>query len=299
MNSIISILRCPICTHPFTLADHSLVCSLRHSFDIAREGYVNLLQKKVASTVGDSREMLQARRAFFEHGHYRPISNQLNDLVTTTLMSNPSLPVTILDAGCGEGYYSGHLQQHLMNQPSNAPDAHQSPPIHIIGIDIARDAIRLAARRYKNSNFLVADTKEVLPFMDHTFGIVLAIFAPRNPKEFARLLAPGGSVIIIAPGPDHLHQLRQHLPLLQIEENKQQHIIEQFSTFPTFSLTQTLRITYTIQLAGSEIAQLVLMTPTNRHLSPEQRQQIARLEPMEITVDCIGQIFQTSFSETT
>jgi 23S rRNA (guanine745-N1)-methyltransferase len=247
-----------------------LKCTHGHTFDIAREGYVNLLRKQLP---GDTREMLVARRQFLEH--YRPLSDTLNTLVYTHATQWPQhTPSTlhILDAGCGEGYYLGRLQDYLQNKQL---------PTHIsyIGVDISKDAVKMAAKRYHDAFFVVANLKERLPFPDGSLDVILNIFAPRNTDEFARVLTPGGLLLVAIPNPIHLLQLRAALHLLNIEEDKQQHVIEQFAH--QFTLQTTTPVTYTLHLRGEQISQAVMMTPNYWHLSQETRQAIADLTEIQ------------------
>lgn len=279
-DSLLPILACPICGAQFTLQQTTLVCANSHAFDIAREGYVNLLRKKLP---GDTKEMLLARRRFFEQSYYQPVSDTINDLVTSFSVSPPqsASSLTILDAGCGEGYYLGRLHSHLVAgglQPSS------------VGIDISKEAIRLAARRYTESCFLVANLKERLVLQDHTIQVMLNVFAPRNTEEYARVLAPGALLLVVIPGPTHIHQLRSTLQLLDIEEGKQQHVIEQFSA--RFSLLTTRSLSYTLRLRQPEIAWLVMMTPNYWHLSPESRVVLEKLEAIQATVEMRFLVFR-------
>jgi 23S rRNA (guanine745-N1)-methyltransferase len=159
------------------------------------------------------------------------------------------------------------------------------------GCDISKDAIRLAAKRYPAAFFLVANLKERLPFQDHALSVLLNIFAPRNIAEYARILAPGGISIVVIPGVRHLQPLRDTLHLLSIEENKQQHVIEQFSTH--FTLQAAHSLTYELTLQHEEIVQLVMMTPNYWHLSNEQHLQMANLSTLTTTIDFTCLVFQT------
>src|SRR5450631_3289491 len=148
-----NLLACPTCNGLLEQDGNSLKCSNNHSFDISSEGYVNLLRKKLP---GDAKEMLMARRDFLEQGHYQPLSDLTNDLIHTHMPLSSS-PHTILDAGCGEGYYIGRLQQYLLAHNYQA---------QYIGLDISKDAIKMAAKRYKQVCFVVANIKEHLVFVD-------------------------------------------------------------------------------------------------------------------------------------
>jgi len=261
------LLTCPICTTQLAQSNNTLVCANAHTFDIAREGYVNLLRKQLP---GDTKEMLAARRSFLERGSYQPLSNMLNQISVTYLAASTS-PVTILDAGCGEGYYLGRLQQSLADRP-----------LQCVGLDISKEAIRLAARRYKQACFVVANLKERLVLADGVLHMILNIFAPRNAAEFARVLVPGGLLLVAIPAPEHLLQLRSALHLLNIEEHKQEKISEQFAADFDFVTASDLR--YTLYLKHDEIVQAVMMTPNYWHLSAEQRVTMEDMEGVETTV---------------
>lgn len=276
----VHLLACPVCDASLQQEGTILKCAQSHTFDIAREGYVNLSRKKQS---GDTREMLQARRSFLEHGFYQSLSDTLNALVSSYLRDISS-PANILDAGCGEGYYLGRLQQSL-SQPEQ---------YCFLGLDIAKDGIRMAAKRYQVASFVVANLKERLVITDQAIHVLLNIFAPRNPLEFARIMVTTGRLIVVIPGPGHLAQLRSALPLLQIEENKQQHVIEQFVEY--FALLEAVPVSYELDLQAEEIRQLVMMTPNYWHLSEEARRAIGELHAMKTQVEFVCLVFQRSAS---
>jgi 23S rRNA (guanine745-N1)-methyltransferase len=266
------ILICPFCGLPLSLNGTTLSCANAHTFDIAREGYVNLLRKK---QFGDTKEMLVARRQFLEQGYYQPLSDLLNDLIYSHL-SNPT--PTVLDAGCGEGYYLGHLQRFL---------ADKQPAVQgeYIGVDISKEAIRLAARRYRACCFVVANLKEQFVFADNTLDIVLNIFAPHNVAEFARIMVQGGLLILVIPGPAHLFQLRQELHLLNIEEQKLQRVQEQFAR--SFKLLTTSSLHYTLHLDNTALTRLVMMTPNFWHLSSEIHKSMVHIHELRTEIEFV------------
>ncbi|HCI81575.1 MAG TPA: 23S rRNA (guanine(745)-N(1))-methyltransferase [Ktedonobacter sp.] len=280
-------LTCPICHTPLKRNNTIFECSQHHTFDIAKEGYVNLVTRKLSTSVGDTKEMLQARRSFLNAGLYRPLSDALNAHVVNDLPQvqphHADGEATLLDVGCGEGYYLGQLQSFLKEQRVDKN-------IIFFGLDISKEAIRIAARRYKNIQFMVADLKERLVFADSSLHLLLNIFAPRNIAEFARVLVPNGIVIVVIPGTQHLRQLRETLPLLNIQENKAQHVEEQFA--PYFKHLTTSSINYTLRLTQQEAEQVVMMTPNYWHLSNEIRQRLKVIQGMETEVAFVMLIFQ-------
>ncbi len=274
------ILTCPICQTHFTQVGNAVKCDKAHTFDIAKEGYINLLTKKLPESMGDSKEMLIARRAFLERGHYLPLATAINTLVldalTTANDRDDELPYSnILDAGCGEGYYLGQLQ-HTLEQ--NVPDAQ----CEYIGLDISKEAMRMAAKRYKGLRFVVANLKERIVFADNSLHVLLNMFAPRNVAEFARVVKLGGTAIIVIPSPQHLQQLREKLGLLSIEEHKQEHVIEQFT--PHFTYVGATQVNSTMHLNNQEITQAVMMTPNYWHMSDEVKGTMAAMSEIETEI---------------
>lgn len=280
-------LTCPICHTQLVRNNNTLECTQHHTFDSAKEGYVNLVTRKLSASVGDTKEMLKARRDFLDARLYQALSDTLNTLVVNALSriqtGSPDGEIKLLDAGCGEGYYLGRLQSFLTGQESDRRIAY-------FGLDISKEAIRMAARRYKNIQFVVADLKERLVFADSTIHLLLNIFAPRNVEEFARVLVPDGIVIVVIPGANHLRQLRESLSLLDIQENKSQHVEEQFA--PCFTHLATSSVNYTLRLTQQEIEQVVMMTPNYWHLSNEIRARLRNIEGLETEVECMYLVFQ-------
>ncbi len=268
-------LTCPIC-HQFLQRDGGgLVCPAGHSFDLAREGYVNLLptRKRLAATVGDSAEMLQARRRFFAEGLYAPLAARVAALAQETLAgyaqtTGLATAVTVLDCGCGEGYYTGQVQQQL---------AAAGGPVCAFGLDVAKTAVKMAAKKYPGIQFVAADINGRVPFADQSVHLLLNIFAPRNPPEFARLCA--GSLLMVIPTPHHLQTLRQSFGLLAIESDKHNKIQAQFQ--PTFHQILAETITLPLLLNQQQIQDLVQMTPNARHLTPPQEHQLTQTTHLE------------------
>ena len=272
------VLTCPLCQTHFTQVANTLKCENNHTFDIAKEGYINLLTKKLSDSMGDTKEMLHARRAFLEAGHYQFLVTTITETLYDYLKTDKEigLPyINVFDAGCGEGYYLGQLQSVLKQQ---LPDAH----IDYIGLDIAKEAVRMAAKRYKSIHFLVANLKERLVFANDSLHILLNIFAPRNVEEFARILTPGGVALVVIPAPQHLQQLRETLHLLNIEEHKQAHVIEQFT--PYLSHIATTSVSNTLHFTTQEILQISMMTPNYWHLSDEIKQKISAISELETEI---------------
>jgi 23S rRNA (guanine745-N1)-methyltransferase len=219
-----------------------LRCASRHSFDIAREGYVNLLTSadRERGIEGDTRAMLHARRRFLDAGHFAPLLDALREHVNGARC--------VVEVGCGEGYYIGGL-------------AHEHG--RFIGIDIARDAVRMAAQRYRNATFAVANVRRRLYVESHAADVLLSIFAPRNPAEFARIVLPGGSLVIVVPTPAHMANVRAAHDMLDIEQAKEERIEQQFGA--DFALVQRRVLEYPLELGADALRDFIMMGPTARH----------------------------------
>lgn len=268
-------LTCPTC-HQFLQKDGSrLVCAAGHSYDLAREGYVNLLptHKRLPSTVGDSVEMLRARRQFLESGLYAPLVNRMKSLAREILIGytqDDATAVSLLDCGCGEGYYLGQVMQQM---------AEALVPVGSFGLDVAKTAVKMAAKAYPTPQFVVSDVNGRLPFADQSIHLLLNIFAPRNAQEFARVCT--GSLLVVIPKPTHLQTLRQKLRLLDIESNKPAKLQTQFQ--PAFHQRHTETITFPLLLNQQQLRSLVQMTPSARHLSLTQLQEMTQTSLLETT----------------
>ncbi len=271
MDAFLPLLRCPLCRADLRREEATLRCATGHAFDLAREGYINLLGKGLP---GDSAAMLQARRAFLARGGYAPLAAAVSAAVGRHLATWAGAAPAVLDAGCGEGYYLGVLRTQLAAQ--GVAEA------RLAGMDIAKEAVRLAARAYPTVAWAVADSWGRLPLADGALAALLDIFAPRHPAEFARVLAPGGLLLVVIPGPTHLAEVRAALPLVGIEEDKAARVQEAFAT--AFDLLPTQSLDYRLPLDRAALTDLVAMTPSARHLTAEGATALAALDGLETTV---------------
>ncbi len=259
----VEFLICPVCGAHLAQVGNTLKCPLAHSFDIAREGYVNLLLmgRKRPRVLGDTREMVRARRGFLERGFYEPLSDAINQRVCGHLTDDVDvLPVCVADVGCGEGYYIGRLKRYL--------DSHLGlDTVCCFGLDISKEAARLAANRYKDIRFVVASVNRKVLFHGGSVQVLTNVFAPRNAVEFDRVVAQDGVLLVVIPGPGHLANLRSELDLLSIELDKQRRVVEQFAG--AFRLAGEYPIAYQISLDGTDLFNLIRMTPNYWHSSKE------------------------------
>lgn len=252
-------LTCPICDAPLARRDKTFDCDRGHSYDIAREGYVNLLppQHRTRGVKGDLSEMLRARRRFLESGYYAPLRELLAEKVAALIDSGDC----IAEIGCGEGYYIGGVGEILS-------DRHGLDP-RLFGMDLSKHAARLAARRYPAVQFFVGDVNRRIYLADSSLRVLLDIFAPRNPSEFARVLAPAGLALIVIPAPDHLAGLREAFGLLSIQEEKEQRTVERFAG--RFELRARVELRFPLCLPPAAVADLIAMGPSQWHREPGWR----------------------------
>ena len=256
-------LTCPVCHAPLMREDRAFRGAEGHSFDVAREGYVNLLAGRAAPPeAGDSRAMLRARQRFIAGGHYAPLVATLCGLAAEAAGER----ATLLDAGCGEGTYTAAVADVLAGHAEFGA---------AVGIDIAKDAARIAAKQYAGVQFAVADVWARLPIADASVGVLLNVFAPRNPAEFARVVAPGGRLLVALPAPGHLAALRDTLDLIGIEEDKVEKVQAAFAE--GFRLAAEERVTVPLALEAAALRDLVGMMPGSRHLTAEAETALAAL----------------------
>ena len=249
--------------------ENALRCSLGHSYDIAKEGYVNLLlaNQKASASPGDTKAMVTARRAFLDKGYYAPLSDRIVSFVREATPGNEAGRRGILDAGCGEGYYLHRLVAGL----SGGSDGY--------GLDISKEAVKLAAKD-KGLCFAVASIHQTLPFADASLDVLLNVFAPRNPDEFARVLRSGGMTLVVVPAEGHLAALHDALSLPRIDGGKEQRATEDFHGALAPSHRETLR--YRRLLPPEDVLHLIQMTPTFWHLSDEARAVAKDLPSLDI-----------------
>lgn len=263
-------LACPLDGAPLASLDGGWTCPAGHRYDQAAQGYVNLLpvQHKRSRDPGDSKEMVAARRRFLEAGHYRPIA----ELAARAALTDLPADAACLDAGCGEGYY-------LRQLAAAADAAGQSPAL--LGLDISKWAVQAAAKAQRGTATWVVGSNARLPVLPARLDRVLCLFGFPVYPEFARALKPGGQLIMIDAGPDHLRELREIIyPTLKAPRSGDPLLPEGFAAAPGESLRQTL----TLNDAAS-IADLLAMTPHLYRATPEGRARAAALQTLRLTVD--------------
>ena len=263
---------CPICQENLTLVESSLKCNNRHSFDLAKFGYVNLAPQ-IKQSANYDKENFQNRQQILEAGFYQTILEAISNL-----LSNSESAKTILDIGCGEGFYSRKLQE-----------SHSEKTFY--AFDISKDSIQIAAKSEPNwaVNWFVGDLAR-LPIKDASMDILLDIFSPANYGEFRRVLSKDGILIKVIPTENHLKEIRQMVQdQLTNKDYSNQNIKNHFQEHFTILSNQTASLTKTITAA--QLQALLSMTPLLFHID---QSKIDWSQLTEITIEAeilVGKAF--------
>ena len=262
-------LLCPICGETLDRIEKQYRCGNGHSFDLARQGYVNLLpvQQKRSLNPGDTREQVLGRRAFLETGCYEPISNTLNEIAKELGATGP-----ILDVGCGEGYYSARLAEALGAE--------------LTGLDISKEAVRCAAAKYKGPQWLCG-TAAHLPVESGSAGVVTSLFALTMAEEFKRVLRPDGYFFQVLAAEDHLLGLKSiiYTELKFKEKNTVPEV-------PGFELVKSVPIRFTFTVEGEQVQNLLGMTPHVFRITKEGAARLAATEKLTDTASAVLNVYR-------
>lgn len=260
---------CPLCNNSLSLDEKIYRCQESHCFDMAKEGYVNLLpvQFKHSKNPGDNKAMVNARRAFLEEGYYQPLATKLVELATR--FSDKEMP--LLDAGCGEGFYT-----HQNKLETNL----------VYGVDIAKEAIKKAAKKYEACHFSVA-TLSQLPFVDNYFGCIVSIYAPILESEFTRVLGKNGYLITVTPAQKHLHELKALIYNNALDHDEEKCPIKKLS------LVHQENLSYEMNLAnGQDTLNLLSMTPFAFKATQNIKDQLAESPNFKCQADFLIRVFK-------
>ena len=261
--------QCPRCAQPLRREAKRYVCPQGHSFDIARQGYVNLLtvQQKHSLDPGDTRQQVLSRRAFLESGFYAPISEALNQAAL-----DYNAQGEILDVGCGEGYYSARLAAAL-----GAP---------LTGLDISKEAVRCAAGQYKAYAWLCA-TAAHIPVPDGSVGTLSSLFALTLPGEFRRVLRKNGLFLQVLAAEDHLLGLKSIV--YDVLTHKQKNTAP---ALPGFALLESRQIRFDFTAEGEQIQRLFAMTPHLFRIGKAGAQRLAEATVLRDTASCVLNVYR-------
>ncbi len=260
---------CPLCAQPLLREERRCICSANHSFDMAKQGYVNLLtvQEKHSLNPGDTREQVLSRRAFLESNAYAPIVDTLISVAKRYGASGP-----LLDVGCGEGYYSSRLAGAL--------------DCELIGMDISKEAVRFASAKYKQGTWICA-TASHIPVPDHSIGTITSLFALTMPTEFHRCLCKHGLYLQVIAAEDHLMGLKSIIyPEIK---HKQKNTVPDISGFQHL---ESFPIQFLLQLEGEQVQNILYMTPHVYRIGKEGLDRLRTTEKLTDTASCVLNVYQ-------
>jgi 23S rRNA (guanine745-N1)-methyltransferase len=250
---------CPVCHAPLFMSGKSFYCEKKHCFDRAKSGYVNLLlsNAKHSKIPGDNKLMVNARTQFLDKGYYQPLADELCHTVLS--LSKDLDCLDILDAGCGEGYYTNQIYHALANQKM---------PFNMVGVDISKFALDRAAKRNPEILYAVASIFH-LPVENESCSMLFNLFAPFCQEEFVRVLKPSGYFVMVIPGKYHLWELKQAIYERPYPNEVQDYEIN------GFRMCKVKNIDIEIELKSQEdIEHLIMMTPYFYKTSKEDYRKV-------------------------
>lgn len=280
-NSNDKLLLCPVCKECLAKdsSNRTYKCSNNHSYDIAKEGYVNLLisNQKRSKNPGDSKEMVLARIEFLNRGYYKVLSDKINEVIVEAIGKKNDDKVNILDLGCGEGYYLVNLKKYMDENNIKAD---------FYGMDVSKDAVKYAGKTNKECTWAVANNFNI-PAADKSIDCILSVFSPIDIEECNRVLKDDGVFVRVLPRTNHLIQLRNiiysevHLndKVYKADEDENEYIKE-------------ANVTFDMNLNKEEILSLLKMTPHYWKSTPENKEKLESYDNLTITVDMRVGIFK-------
>ena len=274
-------LACPIDNLKLVEKENSYQCANGHNFDIAKQGYVNLLpvQQKKSKNPGDSKEMVQARTRFLDMGFYKPIASLLSKIIFQRITKESN--GCIFDAGCGEGYY---LQQVI----NAAQDIESESGLSFIGMDISKPAVIAASKRNTQARWVVG-TNSQPPFLNDSIDLIFSVFGFHSFDGFKNSLKYNAILIIIEPGKKHLQELREIIyaePPSEKEESKS-------NDENNYTLIDTQHLQFKITLnTNQQILDLLSMTPHLFRANSEGKTSIESMDSLSLSADIIFKVFQ-------
>ncbi|MGV0360775.1 methyltransferase domain-containing protein [Corynebacterium minutissimum] len=282
LSHIVDILADPADGSALQCADDCsrLVSETGHSYDVAKQGYVTLAAGAGLKHQGDDASMVMARETYLAMGHFAPfveaVTGAVQDSLETQDEANHAAGLdehtapTLLEVGAGTGYYLAHTLDSIEGARG-------------VGLDISTHAAKHLAKSHERVGAVVADVWERLPIRDNSIHAISVVFAPRNPAEFQRVLAPGGEVIVLTPQAGHLDELREPLGILGVEEGKVERLYAQAEGFLE-QAAEPVDVSFPITLDKASIAAQVGMSPSARHISPEELAERMAALPQSLTV---------------
>lgn len=273
LADVIDLLADPVDGTPLAGADDCarLVAESGHSYDVAKQGYVTLAPGAGLKHKGDDAAMVEARETYLSRGHFAPFVEAVTGAVQDVVDLAPEEhSPALLEVGAGTGYYLAHTLDSLDGARG-------------VGLDISTHAAKHLAKAHPRIGAVVADVWERLPLRDGVIDAISVVFAPRNPAEFQRVLAPHGQVVVLTPAAGHLDELRAPLGILGVEEGKVERMYEQAKGYLE-QAADPVDISFPLVLDKASIVAQVGMSPSARHMSSEQLAERMAALPESMTV---------------
>lgn len=264
-----NILTCPVCAQHLERFDRIYKCAGGHSFDIAKEGYVNLLKSsKPGDNKGDNKEMARSRRDFLNKGFYRPLADKITECAERFSAEGDA----VLDICCGEGYYTDCVSKCVNRR--------------FFGFDISKNMVRLAAKRKNGAEFFVANIASI-PVATDSVKFAFHLFAPFHSGEFLRILEKGGVIVTAVPGKKHLYGLKEALydsPYMN-DEREPDH--------GQLKLIDSMKVSYSVTLGNrDDIEALFKMTPYFYHTPSEGMERLSKLNSLTTEIEFVLYAYQ-------
>lgn len=279
MNSDLhkTLLLCPVCKGEMVKvpAARNFKCEHGHTYDIAKEGYVNLLlsNQKKSKNPGDSKDMVAARKDFLSKGYYHPVSNKINETIERFIPKDKSA-WSILDLGCGEGYYSQHLKKQL-----NKNDI----TIDYYGLDISKEAVRQASKVNKDGIWIVGNNYSI-PIPNQSLDCIFSVFSPYNLEECSRVLKKDGILLIVSPRPNHLIEMKSII-YSEVTEKEYKIQIGGREVIKSIEMVEENNVTFQIELPQEDMQSLLKMTPHFWKTTTENKQKLNLYQSLIVTID--------------
>jgi len=272
-----TILVCPICKQSLNkiIEERSYKCRSNHSYDIAKQGYTNLLisNQKKSNHPGESKEMIRIRREFLDKGYYKIISDKLNEISKEYLIIENG---TVLDLGCGEGYYLNQMEQFFLTNYKT---------LDFYGLDISKEALKLAGIRNKSIEWVVSSSFAT-PFKEKSIDLLISVFSPISDDECKRLITKDGCFIRVLPNSDHLIELREII-YDKLEERREGKINSE-----SLHCIHESNAKYNINLEQEDLLKLLQMTPHYWKTTPENKKKVLEIKELSVTIDMNISVFR-------
>lgn len=261
---------CPVCSGALSRTDKSYRCENNHSFDIAKQGYVNLLtgNHKDGSLIGDNKDMANSRKAFLEKGYFDSLKNG----IVSYIKENTDENAVVVDICCGEGYYSHKIKEEIGRQ--------------VCGFDISKEMVKLAGKRKNGNTYFVANLSKI-PLQSESIDFAFHLFAPFHEKEIERILKEKGRVITVVSGENHLYELKELLYETPYKNDEKPPVTEKLKLYDKFKITEKVLLR-----TPEDIEALFRMTPYYYHTKPEDKEKLRGISQLPVTLDfalyCFG-----------